>query len=299
MNKLSSFLLAALAAGAVQTACAFNYHDGDLLLVFRGGTGANDVEYDLGSVSNYLGLAAGTQITVNTNTANFDTTVLSNNFNNQLNGVKFALFATTGLNDSWSRIWATDTSLLTAPKQMSISPWLNVRGNMSQVGIVAAQNSSSNSTPNYVAAAGSLSAYDFIAANGNPAVNDVSTWNGVLKFPTEGANPATLTFYQVEPGSGTCPLVGSFDIDVNGNLTFTAGMVISSSTIQQITYTNGTATVKFSTSLNAIHSLRYATSVNGPWTPLPGSVTGDGTVKTLTDTTTDPNRFYQIVTSTN
>ena len=38
--------------------------------------------------------------TVNTNTANFDTTVLSNNFNNNLGGVKFALFAATSVSDA-------------------------------------------------------------------------------------------------------------------------------------------------------------------------------------------------------
>ena len=299
MNKLSKILLAALAAGTVQTACAFNYHDGDLLLVFRGGTGANDVEFNLGSVTNYLGKAAGTQIIVN-----YNTTVLSNNFNNQLDGVQFALFAATSVSDPTPRLWATDINLSTAAKKMAISPWLNLRGQMSQVGIAATQNSLTNSTANYVTASGSLDAYDFIAANGNPAVNNVSTWNGVLLFPTEGTIPAQVAFYQIEPSNTTpkptASLVGSFALDDTGKLTFTSGMVIAASTIQGITRSGNTVTVNFSTCFGAIHRLCYRTNLTtGSWTTLSPSATGDGTTKSLSDTITDPIRFYKVVTSNN
>ena len=89
MNKLSKILLAALAAGTVQTACAFNYHDGDLLLVFRGGTGANDVEFDLGSMTNYLAWPPVRSSSSTRSPPILTLTVLSNNFNNQLDGVDF------------------------------------------------------------------------------------------------------------------------------------------------------------------------------------------------------------------
>ena len=301
-KKISKFLLAALAAGAVQTACAFNYTDGHLILVCRGGTGANDVEYDLGSVSNYVGLAAGTQIT---SFPNFDTTVLSNNFNNQLNGVKFCLFATTPPGDPWSRVWATDTSLLTATPQLAFSPWSSLRGQMSSVGIAATQNTTSNATPNYVVSAGTSGAYDYIASGGNLA-QSVTTWNGLLTTPTEGTIPGTLTFYQIEPSPTTpkppATFVGSFILDANGKLTYTAGMVVSSdskSKITKITRAGTSVNVSFTTSLGAIHRLRYLTSIGGSWTTLSTPATGDGTVKTLQDTTTDPVRFYEVVTSTN
>ncbi len=95
MHTLSRLLLAGLTAGAVQVAGAFNYTDANLLLLFRGGTGANDVEFNLGSASNYLGLANGTVKTV----TNFDLAILANNFNGELTGVKFALVAATSSSD--------------------------------------------------------------------------------------------------------------------------------------------------------------------------------------------------------
>ena len=177
---------------------------------------------------------------------------------------------------------------------------------MSQVGISATQNTLTNATQNYVIAAGSLGAYDYIAGNGSPAVNNVSTWNGLLKFATEGTIPAQLSFYQLEPSNATskpaASLIGSFALDDTGKLTFTSGMVIAASTIQGITRSGNTVTVSFSTCFGAIHRLCYRTSLtnnSSSWTTLSPSVTGDGTNKTLNDTMTDPIRFYKVVTGNN
>ncbi len=49
--------------GSVPSASAFTYHYGDLLLVFRS-SGLNDVEFNLGSVTNYLNYAPGSVHTV-------------------------------------------------------------------------------------------------------------------------------------------------------------------------------------------------------------------------------------------
>src|SRR6266487_452522 len=80
------FLLTLLAAGTACSAGAFNYSDSDLLLVFRK-DGFRDVEFDLGSVSNYLGKAAGTKLTV----SKWDLAGVRANFNNSLASVKFLL----------------------------------------------------------------------------------------------------------------------------------------------------------------------------------------------------------------
>ena len=55
--------LLALALAAVPTARAWTYNDGDVLLTFRE-AGYNDVEFDIGNVSQFTNLAVGTTITV-------------------------------------------------------------------------------------------------------------------------------------------------------------------------------------------------------------------------------------------
>jgi len=298
MKKLSKILSIVFTVGVAQVGSALNYTNTDLLLVFRGGTGANDVECDLGSVSNYLSLAAGTIVQV----TNFDISTVQANFNSQLAGVNFALFATTSVTDSWLRVWTTDSGLITAPSQMAISPWLNLRGQMEEVGLDATSYSASSPSPTYVVPSGTASAYDYIASGGN-LNNSIPNWHGLMAFGGEGTIPATLTFYRLEPSNTTpkpaAPLIGSFAMDANGDLTFIAGMVLSSAKITNVSRTANTVSVSFTTSLGAYHRLSYATSVTGPWTVLPTSVVGDGTTKTLTDTTTDQARFYKVVTSTN
>jgi hypothetical protein len=51
-------LLSLWFATGVHTACAFTYTNTDLLLIFRQ-DGFNDVEFNLGTVSNFLGQADG------------------------------------------------------------------------------------------------------------------------------------------------------------------------------------------------------------------------------------------------
>ena len=75
------------------------------MLVFRKDT-FNDVECNLGSVSNYLGLANGTVRTV----TNFPLATVMANFNNNLNGVTVSLVASTTPPPvpASSRAWVTD-----------------------------------------------------------------------------------------------------------------------------------------------------------------------------------------------
>ena len=66
MKKLiPKILLAALAllASPLAQAQTWTYNDGDLLLIFRK-TGHNNIEFDLGSVTNYLGKTNGYTTTV-------------------------------------------------------------------------------------------------------------------------------------------------------------------------------------------------------------------------------------------
>src|SRR3981189_1208118 len=109
MKILNRFLVTVLAASAV------NYSSTDLLLVFRQ-DGQKNVEFDLGSVTNYLGHAPGTRIPVN-----YNTNAVRTNFNNSLAGVKFAVVATTSQYDNLPRGWVTVRNLSAVPAQLSFS----------------------------------------------------------------------------------------------------------------------------------------------------------------------------------
>src|SRR5689334_6542213 len=113
MKKLKPLLLAALAAGAVQTASALNYSSTHLLLVFRQ-DGAKDVLFDIGSVSNYMGLAVGTTVPIN-----YNRNAVLTNFPGGLSGVRFAVAGTTSQLDSYPRVWLTDAAVYTAPADMT------------------------------------------------------------------------------------------------------------------------------------------------------------------------------------
>src|SRR6266851_7099701 len=102
-QSLLKFGLLLLFAGWAQLLAAFTYNDTDLLLVFRK-VNFNDVEFNLGSVSNYLGHATGTTIAV----TNWDLGLVASNFNNTLDNVDFLLVAATAVTDPLRRVWLTD-----------------------------------------------------------------------------------------------------------------------------------------------------------------------------------------------
>ena len=62
MNKIIPLTLASLALLSATQAQAWTYNDGDTLLIFRE-SGFNDVEFNLGNISQFTNLASGTTIT--------------------------------------------------------------------------------------------------------------------------------------------------------------------------------------------------------------------------------------------
>src|SRR5258708_574673 len=105
-------------AGALmaQSASAFTYTDFDLLLVLRQ-EGLSDVEFNLGSVTNFLGKADGTVVTV----TNFDVNLAKSSFNNNLVGVKFVLMAATNSNATIKPAHLTDADPASVPTDITVS----------------------------------------------------------------------------------------------------------------------------------------------------------------------------------
>jgi len=302
MKSLPKFLLAIFAVSTTYTASAFNYAEADLLLVFRK-EAFNDVEFNLGSVSNYLGKAAGTKLTV----SNWDLGLVRSNFNNSLASVKFLLLAATSATDPLRRVWSTSAILDPSPPPTDLpgSQWGTLRSKVSFVGTEATANTGTNATQTYIVAPSISSSYSFIASDGGQV--EASNIGGVAPFPVEAEIPATLLFYELKiSNAATKPpavIDGSFALDATGGLTFTAGPLtqgLAQPHIENITRSATTSTVSFTTTNGANYRLRFAAVLGGgaggatTWTTLSTVVAGDGTTKTLTDTASDPQRFYSI-----
>ena len=292
--KIGAFLLA---SGWAQNVSAFNYTNSDVLLVFRKDN-FNDVEFDLGSVSNFLGKVNGTVIPV----TNWSLQTVTNNFNHSLLNVKFLLAAVTASDDPLRRAWLTDASSSDTPTDQSGSRLTQIYSKISEVGGEATAATFTNSSQVYITNASAVTSYSYIASGGGQL--DASTLGGAAPFPIEIENPAANRFIELK-ASNVSPkpaatIVGTFSLTSAGVLTFTAGPPVTALTqshIQSIARSGSLNTVTFSTTSGANYRLRYTTNlVSGAsiWTILPTSIAGDGSNKTLTDTTSDPRRFYVV-----
>ena len=294
IKKQAIILLAAVAAaGSLQTATAMNYTATDLLLVFRE-TGFSDVEFDVGSVSNFLGLAAGTRVQVN-----YDTNLVLGNFNNTYDGVRFVLVAATSSSDNLLRYWATDANLATAPKFTTLSAFTTPRSKIESVGSQATSATVSNAAP-YVVSPSSVTSYSYVVSGGAGGPGIVN-FNGDVAFNVDNVAPTTLAFYEIRPSGAnpkpSAPLIGAFTLDAGGKLFFTAGQLptIAPSQVVQSVFSSDSSDLTFTTTNGVNYRLQYSTSVLGPWTTIAGPVAGDGTEQTLSDSSpTDPQRFYRI-----
>jgi hypothetical protein len=119
----------------------------------------------------------------------------------------------------------TDGDLVNTPTEVSGSRLASQISKISVVGSDASLNTSSNSTTSYVVAPDSPSSYTSRASNGG--LVDASTLGGVSLFPIETTVPGSLHFFEIQASSLTpkpeATQLGTFDLDENGALTFTAG----------------------------------------------------------------------------
>ena len=106
-----------------------NFQDGDLLLVFRKDGAANDVLFNLGTVSNYLGLATGTGL----NVTNWDLSMVKSTYGNDLSGVKYVLLAASDLNAPL-RVWVSAVGGATVVTDETYSKWSGQRSLINSIG---------------------------------------------------------------------------------------------------------------------------------------------------------------------
>jgi hypothetical protein len=303
MNLKKTILpgLAGLALLAVPAAKAWTYNNSDLLLIFREDT-KNDVEFDLGSVSNYLGHPDGYTNLV----SNWNFNVVTSNYSLTGGSVQFALIAATSTSDSNRTAWISDSQPLTAVDDLTGSAWtIGLQTPIANVGLGGQNSPGTSASTNYaVLAPTSPYAFDYLtSANGNsPGAIPYLGGSSGINFEVTTATPNTVLFYAIQPStSPTKPvatLVGSFTLFGNGALVFQAGPLLDSPTITSIAAGSDTAAVTFTTKAAVKYRLIYSTLLsNGrsSWTGLPNPVAGDGTPGTLYDqSATDPARFYSV-----
>ena len=303
MNLKKTILpgLAGLALLAVPAAKAWTYNTGDLLLIFREDT-KNDVEFDLGSVSNYLGHPDGYTNPV----ANWNFNVVSSNYSLTGGSVQFALIATTSTTDADRTAWISDSQPLSAVNDLTASAWtIGLETPITSVGLGGQNSPAAPAGTNYaVLAPTSPYSFDYLAsANGNsPGAIPYLGGSSGINFEVTAATPNTVLFYAIQPSTSpakpVATLVGSFTLYGDGTLVFQAGPLLDAPTITSIAAGGNNAAVTFTTKPAVKYRLIYTTLLSNNragWTVLPNPVAGDGTPGTLYDqSATDTQRFYSV-----
>lgn len=301
LNRILSHLILASPLLAAPRAFGFNYSTNDVLLVFRS-PGLDDVEFDLGNVGQFLNHPDGYTLAV----TNWSPAVVNANY--ALNGgnVEFALLASTGSTDPNPSAWVTDAQPLQSVTDVTLSKWkVGLAGQIAALGTGAAADPLAPANTNYDVVVPTVRfAFDAINSNNGNSPGEIPYLGGSasLAFQVTGEVPATLLFYQLAPSSvtpkPTGTLIGSFALDVNGNLTFQAGPLLDSPQITSATLNGGVAAVAFNSKAAVKYQLRYSTNLTTPtssWTILPNPVVGDGTPQVLYDALpTDAVRYYTV-----
>ena len=142
--------------------------------------------------------------------------------------------------------------------------------------------------------------------NTTPAAFSASSVRSDLYEVRPAVNASGLAI--TDPHTGTTGLayyVGYFEFFSTGVMTFTRATATSTApaavtlsiTRNSTTHVN---TISFPSASGVTYQLVYTstaglTTATANWTTVAGTISGDGTTKSFTDTTTDANRFYRVV----
>lgn len=301
MNKLTLILLLALTATMTQLATAMNYisTNDDCILVFHK-TSYRDVEFNLGSVSNFLNRPVGTSFPVS-----YSTNVCYTNFGNSISGVSFSVIATTEStatipsSDAPGRVWLTSADV-SAPLTWGNSQLNTVRNKIKTVGDNGSSATSYNASP-YVGVATDAASYSQIVSDGVSA--NISIFGNLL-FTVDAVNGSAIKLYEFLPSAATpkpaAKYVGTFTYATDGTVTFSvpsAAATLIPATITAITAGGGGSKIYFTSTNNNNYRLLYTTSLPGGWQTnvAAGLVAGNNGVTNFTDATTDSARYYRIL----
>lgn len=292
---MKNFILTILSAStllATPLARAWTYSDGDVLLVFR--NGSQDVEFDLGSISNFLGKTNGYTTTV----TGWDPGLVTGAFGS-LAGANLVLLATAGATNWLSGVEPNTTAYNVSSQGVnSLHGVINAVGNkpLYPINIPTAEP---NAYSIDVGGQYETSSYDYIVSNGH--FSGIPQLGGYAPFTVQQSIPGFLDFWQVQsttvyPNSPPDHLVGTFYITSNGTLTFVAGP--RPPALTSVSRAGNVSTVQFTTTVGNTYSVAYTNSLGGPvsrWPVDASTLIGDGNVDSLNHTNAgDAAEFYRV-----
>jgi len=321
MKKIFQLSLALLALLPALSARAWTYNDGDVLLIFRESTPGvypsqnNDVEFDIGSVTNFLGKTNGYTATVTGWTLSKVTGI----YGSDLTGVSVILVAATSPTNASptayfsaalpQSFWVNGVEPYRTAYNVSPSVWQGFWTRINSIGTrPALYLPVSQQTASYSFAPSSVLSYDRIVASDDyvkaGAQNTVNAdwlpqFGGFAPFTVEGVAPGSFGFLAVPSSTAlTKPLdtyIGTFTIAAGGTLTFTAGPLTP--VVTGITRSGNVNSVSFSTGLSGNYSLVYTNKLGGStnWPVVSGPAVGDGNAASLNYSSADSAGFFKVV----
>lgn len=297
MKKLIQFSLVGLALLGAVRAQAFTYHDEDVLLIFRK-PGYDNVLFNLGGVSQFLGKPSGYTAVV----SNFNLSLVTATFGENLSDdVRVVLLAVTSQFSANRRAWVSSAEPNTPVFDRTSSQWQSqLFAKINAIGDKPQSYTATSSTPSYIISPSHISSYDYIASEAHTADNELPKLGGSTVFTVEQAAPAALLFWQIKPSAVTpkpaSTLIGTFTFGTDGELTFTVDGVVPSPTIR-IARANGTNSISFPTTSGGTYSLRWTNALGATvanWATVPGTVPGNGVTQTLVHTSPGATAFYSV-----
>jgi hypothetical protein len=312
----------------IQNASAqyFTANKGDLLLgVRKTSGGAGELVVNIGNVTNFVAIAPG----VTVNVSNFTPAQLTAVFPTY--GIlQWSVFGAFQGSSAWagfpsSTLWYTlprsATNVQSSPVARAFSgAQQQTRNAILQIGSGAAFISSSlgstNSTNNLVLvrepSGDQLSG--LTAGINDPSISSLGNFQGTW-VNVENVTPAIFTasqrsdLYQslpdgsMDPNShlttGNAYYVGYFTFNPDGTMTFTRASSVAPAPTITLQRSGNVSTISFATASGFSYSLYYTNSANltapiSNWGTPGTNVTGNGSTKSFTDTTTAPDRVYSV-----
>ena len=293
MKKILLTSLAALTLLATPQARAWTYNDGDVLLIFR--KGSQNVEFNLGSVTNFVGKANG----YTTPVSGWDLSLVTSTFGTLDSNVKVVLIATGS-----STNWLSSAEPNTTAYNISSAEADTLHGVISAVGTrplfpIAIPTAGANSYSIDTGGQFAGSSYDSIVSGGH--YSGISKLGGNAPFTVEQGIPGLLDFWQVGiTAAASAPpdkLIGTFYITSAGVLTFVAGP--RASTVSGLTHSGNVTTISFSTTIGNTYAVAYTNRPISPaaaWPVDTPTIVGNGKLNVLNHTNSSDVEFYRITT---
>jgi hypothetical protein len=298
------FLKSCLTAAVFLTAAAaqaWTYQDGDALLIFRA-SGANDVEFDLGPVTQFLNQPNGYTIPV----TNWDLSLVTGVFGSDLTGVSIIIVATTPATNANRSAWLSSSIPNLTAREVTPSSWqsglwstIDAIGTRPVIYAVPVAGTSSYSID--PGGSYSIASYDTIVSQNGVNAQYIAQFGGNANFTVETVIPGSFYFWGIQPTTANPKpadsFVGSFSITSAGQLVFTAGPPAPS--IEGLIYAPGNASISFDTVLGQNYWLTGTNVLGSPasqWPIVSGPIAGTGDVVTLNDTNINNASFYSVIT---